>query len=92
MRRFLLHQPLFVFGILGMPSTWLEVIIKDFDLGGMVNEDEAIFCIWRNFWKLTLPVFSSDTSSLLHKHFPRIAKYLTSDVEASVRITTRETA
>lgn len=66
--------------------------MKDLDLGGMVNEEEAMFCVWRNFFKLALPVFSNDTSSLLHKHFPIIAKCLTSNDEASVRIPTRETA
>lgn len=57
----------------------------------MVNEEEAMFCVWRNFVKLALPVFSNGSSSLLHKHFPNIAKYLTSDDEASVRVPTRET-
>ena len=74
-------QPLVIFGLFGLPSSWLDVLSMDLDIGGLISQRTiksyvSIFGTFLAFVRPTLPV---RCPSWLHTLFPLVAWFLYSD-------------
>ncbi|CAM9911497.1 unnamed protein product, partial [Ascophyllum nodosum] len=74
-------QPLVIFGLFGLPSSWLDVLSMDLNTGGLISQRTiksyvSIFGTFLAFVRPTLPV---RCPSWLHTLFPLVAWFLYSD-------------
>ncbi|CAM9691120.1 unnamed protein product [Ascophyllum nodosum] len=77
----LLNQPLVIFGLFGLPSSWLDVLSMDLNIDGLISQRTiksyvSIFATFLAFVRPTLPV---RCPSWLHKIFPLVAWSLYGD-------------
>lgn len=77
-----------ILGILGMPSTWLDVLTLDLDLDGLLKESPSsltsFISVFGTLLAFVRPTIPGDSPRILRILFPIVAWVLFSD-EATVR-------
>lgn len=77
------RQPLVLFGILGLPTSWLDVITMDLDLFNILRE-EGPLGMFRVLWKIGRPCLPGHRPNWMNEMFPITAAALTSAIKAQV--------
>lgn len=81
-------QTFLILGILGMPSTWLDVLTLDLDLVGLLKESPSslggFISVFGTLLAFVRPTIPGDSPHMLRTLFPLAAWFLFSD-EATVR-------